>query len=159
MKRVVICFYSIANPEQVIKRGVEIASNLNCMLDFYFIFGKQAPGGLSDLLANIGFLGQKVKADIERTIIENYHSQVREIITSARLNAEKQDVIINTQIVENAMAFMGRITDQAEYVIINYTKGDYYFKNDSDNILQGIREKLKVNYEIYYEGKKESLGE
>lgn len=159
MKKVVVCFYSIANPEPVIKRGLEVASNLNSVLDLYFILEKQVPGGLSDLLANIGFLGEKVKADMERTILENYHSQVQETITIARNKAEKLNVRLNTEIVEDDMALVNYRTDQADYVIINHTKDDYFFKSDSSKILQDIREQLNIDYEIYYDGIKESLGE
>jgi len=158
MGSTVIIFYSIANYEPLLTRSIELTKTDQGFLHLIFILEEKVPRALSSIMAHIGFLGERIKADMERTIIDNYNNQVKAIIQEAEYQATAKGIRVSHDLVNNNIySNCFRIINdrQAEYVIINYTRDYYYNQLKDHNELQLLMANLKVTRELYLDGTKE----
>jgi hypothetical protein len=153
MKNVLIIFYSIANPEILIERALELFDPGAGTLYLLFYYEDHVPKTLANMMAYIGFLGEKVRSDMEKSIIDNYQVQVREIINDAIINAGTKEVKIkhyNASDNENLLDYLQLIN--TDYLLINHTDNDYINQAKVTCDLQELLKTFKGKYELYTDG-------
>lgn len=157
MKNVLIIYFSIANPEPLIERALELLAPNSGKLHLLFYLEDHIPKTLSSIMAYIGFLGEKVKSDMEKSIIDNYHVQVQDIIKDANIQAKKNGVELNHYSIaneENLSDFLKKNNLAFDYVIINHTENEYIYQAAKNNDLQILLHAYKGKCELYSDGLK-----
>jgi hypothetical protein len=160
MRSTVIIFYSIANYEPLLTRGLALTTPGQGLLHLIFILEEKLPRALSSVMAHIGFLGEGIKADMETSIINNYNNQVKTIIQEAYQRAASSGIAVNHELITNNIFSncLQIIKDNlAEYVIINYTNNDSFNQLKDHADLQLLMANLDVKQELYIEGVRELI--
>ncbi len=153
MKNVVILFYSIANPEPIIERAFKLLKPEAGTLHLFFYFEEHVPKTLTSIMAYIGFLGEKVKSDMENSIIENYQLQVQGIISDAKLHAAYKKIATkhyNITDFHNLQELLKSFS--LDYLIINHTENEYIYQATKNNELKQLLHAYEGKYELYSDG-------
>jgi len=157
-----IIFFSIAGVDPLLDRGLELTTPEKGKLHLVFALEEKVPQALSSIMAYIGFLGEKVKSDMEASVISNYYNQVETITTEAKEKAAKKNIALIDQIIEHEIKenCIQLIEEQnVEHLLINYTRDDYFIHSSLSNQLNLLLPELKITYELYLDGVKAEKGE
>lgn len=154
MKRVMLILFDFSDLEQVIYTAFK-ATDKDGKLEVIAIVNDEVPSSLSDIISQVGFLGEKVTSDVENAIVNEYKTRAKKELNQIAVQGEEKDCTVDVDLVtRNSLEGFKEEIDAEKFdcLVINYTK-DGFISNDVlsydlDSFLEGI----KIPYKVYYDG-------
>ncbi|MBM7623000.1 hypothetical protein [Sporohalobacter salinus] len=154
MKKIVLVLFSFAKSEKVISRSFELLGEEDELYVAGFIEQK-VPNSLSDLISDIGFLGDKVTEDVKSTIIAEYKKRADEKLDLIMEEGEEYAGTVKAEMLsKKELSDLEKQVKngQADYLLINYTDDQFLSEEVLDYPLDDILSKIDIPYEVYYDG-------
>ncbi|ADL11765.1 hypothetical protein [Acetohalobium arabaticum] len=154
MKRIMLILFSFAKAEKVISRSFELLGEEDELYVAGFVDHK-LPESLSDLISDVGFLGDKVTEDVESAVIAEYKKRAEGKLDLIIEQGEEYSGTVKAEMLsKDELADLKSRIEQgkADYLLINYTDDHFLAEEVLDYPLDEILARIDIPYEVYYDG-------
>ncbi len=156
MRKIMLILFSMAQRSKSIDRSIELARENKASLDVKFIIEEKIPRTLSSLVMYIGFLGEKLSDDVEKTLLDEYHLRAKGVIADVEKRCQRDNIDIQSEIVDNGSlryCYEEINNNNIDYLILNYTRDKFISEQVLDYYIDDFLEDINISYEVYYDGK------
>ncbi|MGM0501995.1 MAG: hypothetical protein ACQERJ_05665 [Bacillota bacterium] len=153
MKRVMVLLFSFAEIDKVIDHSFELLAAED-RLEVVTVVGEEV-SSLSHLITDVGFLGDKVKEDVEQAVVNEYQDRadkcLEEIAERSEENEHKLKVKRLTEFsLENLKERLNK--NKIDHLVINYTSDQFLSNEVLDYDFEQFLDKVDIPYEVFFDG-------
>jgi bacterioferritin len=141
VKKVMVLLFSFAELDKVIDYSFNLLQDEDD-LEVVAIVGEEVSSSLSDLITDVGFLGDKVTEDVENAVVNEYEAEA----DNHNLGVEKLTKISLEELKEKLDY------DQVDHLVINYTEDQFLSNEVLDYDFDEFLDNLNMPYEVYFDG-------
>lgn len=156
MNRVILILFSFAGlDEGVIEATFQLLDQSSELKVVAFV-EEELPDSLSDLISNIGFLGERITNDLQETILAEYETRANRNLELIAKRAETEDCSVDLKLLTKARlpAVKEELkSGDLDHVVVNYTDDRFIAEEVLAYPLDQLLAEIDLSYEVYYDGR------
>jgi bacterioferritin len=154
VKKVMVLLFSFAELDKVIDYSFNLLQDEDD-LEVVAIVGEEVSSSLSDLITDVGFLGDKVTEDVENAVVNEYQERADKSLERITDEAEADNhnlgveklTKISLEELKEKLDY-----DQVDHLVINYTEDQFLSNEVLDYDFDEFLANLDMPYEVYFDG-------
>jgi len=158
VKKVMLVLFSFAELDKVINYTFDLLAD-DGKLEVVAFVEEEVPNSLSDLISNVGFLGEKVTKDVEDTIVDEYKDRAERHLKMIKERAADEDCRVEMKVYpkDNLEQVEKRLrSGEIDQAVINYTGDQFISEEVLVYPLDELLAEIDLPYEVYYDGELET---